>query len=108
MMFGYEQEEGWIILGTVVFMSLTYLWIGIGINNKNAKHLLTHYNTVSHDIEGYMKWFKPYFKKLSAFTLLSFFLFSLSLKGDVLVAVWAILVGLAHIPLISVSLKFKK
>ncbi len=78
-------------------MSLTYLLIGFGINKKNAKYLLAGYNTMSKekrekfDIDNYLKFLKPFFKKLSIFPPVTFLLLSFLLEGDGLERVWALL-----------------
>ena len=51
-------------------MSCTYLLIGFGINKNNAKYLLAGYNTMTPEqkqqfnIEKYLEFFNPFFKKL--------------------------------------------
>ena len=39
--------ESLILIFTIVFMSLTYLLIGFGINKDNAEYLLAGYNTMT-------------------------------------------------------------
>ena len=78
-------------------MSFTYLLIGFGINKKNAKYLLAGYNTMSKekrekfDIDTYLKFLKPFFKKLSIFPPVTFLLLSFLLEGGELEWVWALL-----------------
>ena len=52
-----------ILIFTIIFMSLTYLLIGFGINKVNAKDLLAGYNTMTPEqkqkfnIEKYLEFF---------------------------------------------------
>ena len=41
--------EEMVLYITIGFMSLVYLLIGLGINEKNAENLLAGYNTASED-----------------------------------------------------------
>jgi hypothetical protein len=88
--------EGLIIFAAILFMSFTYLLIGFGINQKNAKYFLAGYNTMAaekkehFDIDNYLKFFKSFFKKLFLFPPLSFVLFSIFLEGDSLIVIWSL------------------
>ena len=78
-------------------MSLTYLLIGFGINKANAKYLLAGYNTMTHEqkqkfnIEKYLKFFNPFFKKLSLYPPLSFTLTYVLFEGEQLILIWSFL-----------------
>ena len=64
-----------VLILSIAFMSLLYLLIGFGINKDIAKYLLAGYNTMSQkeqdkfDIEGYLNFLKPFFKKLALYPL---------------------------------------
>lgn len=89
--------EDLILVVTALSMSLTYLLIGFGINSKNARYLLAGYNIMSaserekFDIEHYLKFFKPFFKKLSLFPPVTFAFGLFFLAGENLTLVWAFL-----------------
>ena len=94
-------------------MSLTYLFIGFGINKVNAKYLLAGYNTMSpekkqsFDIEKYLRFFCPFFKKLSLYPLLSFVLFYIFFDGEQLILIWSLSQLLPFIWFILKSLRFQ-
>jgi len=101
-----------ILYITIAFISLTYLLLGFGINKENAKYLLSGYNTMSNerkekfDIESYLNFFKPFFKKLSIFPPATFILCSLFLEGDALIWAWALLQLAPHVLFFFRSLRF--
>ena len=86
-----------IMLITILFMSLLYLAIGYGINKDNAKYLIAGYNTMESerqekfDIEGYLNFFKPFFKKLSLFPPITYGICYLVFAGDIIINVWSFL-----------------
>jgi len=98
---------------TIAFMSLLYFLIGFGINKDNAKYLLAGYNTMNQeeqdkfDIEGYLNFLKPFFKKLSLYPPLTYALCSLALKGDTIELVWGIIQIMPFILFIKESNNFK-
>ena len=86
-----------IMLITILFMSLLYLAIGYGINKDNAKYLIAGYNTMGperqekFDIEGYLNFFKPFFKKLSLFPPITYGICYLVFAEDIIINVWSFL-----------------
>ena len=82
------MEDVMIINITIGFMSLVYILIGLGINERNAEYLLAGYNTASEDkkknfnLTKYLFFFKSFFMKLSLFPLLSWLLLSLLIDTD--------------------------
>ena len=102
-----------IVIITIIVMSLIYLFIGFGINKDNAKYLLAGYNTMpskkkhSFDIENYLKFFNPFFKRLSLYPPLTFVLLSIFLDGDFLILVWALSQMLPFVWFTIKSLRFQ-
>ena len=96
-----------------MFMSLIYLLIGFGINKVNAKYLLAGYNTMTTEqkqkfnIEKYLEFFNPFFKKLSIYPPLSFGLMYLLFEGEQLILTWSLSQMLPFIWFTIKSLKFK-
>tara|TARA_B100000035_G_scaffold256146_1_gene225947 strand:- start:132 stop:419 length:288 start_codon:yes stop_codon:yes gene_type:complete len=94
-------------------MSLIYLLIGFGINKVNAKYLLAGYNTMTTEqkqkfnIEKYLEFFNPFFKKLSIYPPLSFGLMYLLFEGEQLILTWSLSQMLPFIWFTIKSLKFK-
>lgn len=85
------------MLITILCMSLLYLATGYGINKDNAKYLIAGYNTMEaerqnkFDIEGYLNFFKPFFKKLSLFPPITYGMCYLVFAGDIIINVWSFL-----------------
>ncbi len=102
-----------ILIFTIIFMSLIYLLIGFGINKVNAKYLLAGYNTMTAEqkqkfnIEKYLEFFNPFFKKLSIYPPLSFGLMYLLFEGEQLILIWSLTQMLPFIWFTIKSLKFK-
>ncbi len=102
-----------ILIFTIIFMSLIYLLIGFGINKVNAKYLLAGYNTMTTEqkqkfnIEKYLEFFNPFFKKLSIYPPLSFGLMYLLFEGEQLILTWSLSQMLPFIWFTIKSLKFK-
>ena len=102
-----------ILICTIIFMSLTYLLIGFGINKKNAEYLLAGYNTMTPEqkekfnIEKYLKFFNPFFKKLCLYPPLSFGLICVLFEGEQLILIWSFLQLLPFVLFITKSLKFQ-
>lgn len=77
---------------TILCASLVYLLIGLGINKKNARYLLSGYNTMSQakrdafDIDRYLK----FFKGLALFPPASWFVCVLIFDSVTSVTVWAV------------------
>ena len=98
-----------ILFLTIAFMSLLYLLIGFGIN----KDMLAGYNTMNQeeqdkfDIEGYLNFLKPFFKKLALYPPLTFVLCSVALQGDTIETVWGIIQLLPFLLFIKKSNNFK-
>ena len=94
-------------------MSLTYLLIGFGINNVNAKDLLAGYNTMTPEqkqkfnIEKYLEFFNPFFKRLSLYPPLSFVFLYLLLEDDQLILIWSLLQMLPFAWFLNKSMRFK-
>ena len=80
-----------IISVVIVFTGLLFIIISKAINRENSKMLLAGYNTMSEserekfDIDGYLKFFKPFFFKLGTYSTLIYFItlfiFNLDLSG---------------------------
>ena len=102
-----------VLILSIAFMSLLYLLIGFGINKDNAKYLLAGYNTMSQkeqdkfDIDGYLNFLKPFFKKLALYPPLTYAFCSLVLKGDIIGTVWGIIQLLPFLLFIKKSNNFK-
>ena len=98
---------------SIIFISLTYLFIGFGINKVNAEYLLAGYNTMSpekkqnFDIEKYLKFFNPFFKRLSIYPPLTFVLLYIFLEGEKLILVWSLSQILPFIWFTIKSLRFQ-
>mgnify|MGYP001157090650 FL=1 len=90
-------------------MALDFVVIGVGVmhylignytNKENAKILLAGYNTMSKvkrekfDIDEYLKFFKPFFKKLGIYSVLIYFVSSLILDETITLWVWTISITL--------------
>ena len=106
-------------------MALDFVVIGIGvihylignyINKENAKILLAGYNTMSKverekfDIDEYLKFFKPFFKKLGIYSVIIYFVFSLLLDETTTLWVWTITVTIPviYLAVYGNSNRFKK
>jgi hypothetical protein len=106
-------------------MALDFVVIGIGvihylignyINKENAKILLAGYNTMSKverekfDIDEYLEFFKPFFKKLGIYSVIIYFVFSLLLDETTTLLVWTITVTIPviYLAIYGNSNRFKK
>ena len=106
-------------------MALDFVVIGIGvihylignyINKENAKILLAGYNTMSKverekfDIDEYLEFFRPFFKKLGIYSVIIYFVFSLLLDETTTLLVWTITVTipLIYLAIYGNSNRFKK
>ena len=102
-----------VLFLTIAFMSLLYLLIGFGINKDNAKYLLAGYNTMSQeeqdkfDIDRYLNFLKPFFKKLALYPSITYAFCSLVLKGDIIETVWGIIQLLPFLLFVIKSNNFK-
>ena len=102
-----------ILIFTIIFMSCTYLLIGFGINKNNAKYLLAGYNTMTPEqkqkfnIEKYLEFFNPFFKKLCLYPPLGFSLMSILFEAEQLILTWSLLQMLPFVWFTTKSLKFK-
>ena len=102
-----------VLFLTIAFMSLLYLLIGFGINKDNAKYLLAGYNTMSQeeqdkfDIDRYLNFLKPFFKKLALYPPITYAFCGLALKGDIIETVWGIIQLLPFLLFIKKSNNFK-
>ena len=105
--------EFFILISTIIFMSLTYLLIGFGINKNNAEYLLAGYNTMTPEqkkqfnIEKYLEFFNPFFKKLCLYPPLSFGLMYVLFEAEQLILIWSLLQMLPFAWFTKKSLKFK-
>jgi hypothetical protein len=102
-----------ILIFSIIFMSLTYLLIGFGVNKANAEYLLAGYNTMTAEqkkkfnIEKYLEFFNPFFKKLSLYPPLSYGLMYMLFEGEQLILIWSLLQMLPFIWFTIKNLKFK-
>jgi len=96
----------------ILLISLTYLLIGFGINKDNANYLLSGYNTMSDegkekfDIESYLEFFKPFFKRLSLFPPVTYILISILLADGNVILAWSFFQLAPFIFFLRKSLKF--
>lgn len=94
-------------------VSLIYLAIGCFITKKNAKYLLAGYNSMDKekrrdfDIEKYLLFFKPFFKRLSVYVFVSWIPCYFILEFGAAVFVWSILQILPFVYFLIKSLSFK-
>ena len=101
-----------VVIITIIFISLIYLFIGFGINKVNAKNLLSGYNTMSPEkkqnfnIEKYLEFFNPFFKRLSIYPPLTFVLLYIFLEREQLILVWSLSQMLPFIWFTIKSLRF--
>jgi hypothetical protein len=65
----------------LIFTDLCFIFIAFGINENNAKYLLSGYNTMSKeekesfDLINYLKFFKKFFINLTIYSTLFFAIF---------------------------------
>ena len=82
---------------TLSLVPLTYLAIGCFIAKNNAKYLIAGYNSMdkekmrNFDIENYLLFFKPFFKRLSIYVFLSWIPCYFILEFGTAVIAWSIL-----------------
>ncbi len=104
--------EFFILISTIIFMSLIYLLIGFGVNKNNAEYLLAGYNTMTPEqkqqfnIEKYLEFFNPFFKKLCLYPPLSFGLMYILFEAEQLILIWSLLQMLPFVWFTKKSLKF--
>jgi hypothetical protein len=102
-----------ILIFTIIFISSLYLLIGFGINKDNARYLLAGYNTMTSEqkqkfnIDKYLEFFNPFFKKLCLYPPLSFGLMYILFEGKQLILTWSLLQMLPFVWFTAKSLKFK-
>ena len=105
--------EFFILISTIIFMSLIYLLIGFGVNKNNAEYLLAGYNTMTPEqkqqfnIEKYLEFFNPFFKKLCLYPPLSFGLMYILFEAEQLILIWSLLQILPFVWFTKKSLKFR-
>ncbi|MBL6677933.1 MAG: DUF3784 domain-containing protein [Flavobacteriaceae bacterium] len=100
----------------VIGIGVIHYLIGNYINKENAKILLAGYNTMSKverekfDIDEYLKFFKPFFKKLGIYSVIIYFVFSLLLDETTTLWVWTITVTIPviYLAIYGNSKRFKK
>ena len=102
-----------ILIFTIIFMSITYLLIGFGINKVNAEYLLAGYNTMTSEqkqkfnIEKYLEFFNSFFKKLCLYPPISFGLMYILFEGEQLILIWSLIQMLPFVWFTKKSLMFK-
>ena len=102
-----------ILIFTIIFMSITYLLIGFGINKVNAEYLLAGYNTMTSEqkqkfnIDKYLEFFNSFFKKLCLYPPISFGLMYIFFEGEQLILIWSLIQMLPFVWFTKKSLKFK-
>jgi hypothetical protein len=105
--------EFFILIFAIFFMSLTYLLIGFGINKNNAEYLLAGYNTMTPEqkkffnIEKYLEFFNPFFKRLCLYPPLSFGLMYILFEGEQLILIWSLIQMFPFVWFTTKSIKFK-
>ena len=105
--------EFFILISTIIFISLIYLLIGFGVNKNNAEYLLAGYNTMTPEqkqkfnIEKYLEFFNPFFKRLCLYPPISFGLLYILFEGEQLILIWSLIQMLPFIWFTKKSLKFK-
>jgi len=100
----------------VIGIGVIHYLIGNYINKENAKILLAGYNTMSKverekfDIDEYLKFFKPFFKKLGIYSVIIYFVFSLLLDETTTLWVWTITITIPviYLAIYGNSKRFKK
>ena len=98
----------------IIFVAAVFYAIGSFTNEENAKYLLSGYNTMSEekrknfDIKGYLKIFKPFFKKQALYSIIVYQLFSFLYEPKTALILWCIYISIAPLYLILKSQKFKK
>ena len=105
--------EFFILISTIIFMSLIYLLIGFGVNKNNAEYLLAGYNPMTPEqkqqlnIKKYLEFFNPFLKKLCLYPPLSFGLMYILFEAEQLILIWSLLQMLPFVWFTKKSLKFK-
>jgi len=100
----------------VIGIGVIHYLIGNYINKENAKILLAGYNTMSKvererfDIDEYLEFFKPFFKKLGIYSVIIYFVFSLLLDETTTLWVWTITITIPviYLAIYGNSKRFKK
>ena len=81
------MDSDTIALISVLFCEMIFVIIAYTINEKNAKYLLSGYNTMSKedqkkfDLKNYLIFFKKFFLNLSLYSFLIFLLFYVLYDG---------------------------
>ena len=108
------MDSNMIGLISVLFCEFIFVIIAYTINEKNAKYLLSGYNTMSKekqerfDLKNYLIFFKKFFLNLTLYSFLIFLLFYI--LYDVITAslIWCISIFITMPYLIYKGYKFKK
>lgn len=97
----------------LIIVNVCFLWIAFGINEHNAKYLLSGYNTMTEkqracfDIKNYLIFFRKFFVWLSAFSTLLFFVLYFFFDKKIAATGYAISLTLPFIYLAIKSKDFK-
>ena len=103
-----------ISLISILFCSIIFIIITYTITEKNAKYLLSGYNTMSKeeqekfDLKNYLIFFRKFFLNLTLYSFLIFLLFYILYDGITASLIWCISVCIPMPYMIYKGYKFKK
>ena len=108
------MDSDTIALISVLFCEMIFVIIAYTINEKNAKYLLSGYNTMSKedqkkfDLKNYLIFFKKFFLNLSLYSFLIFLLFYVLYDGITASLIWCISIFIPMPYMVYKGNKFKK
>jgi len=108
------MDSDTIALISVLFCEIIFVIIAYTINAKNAKYLLSGYNTMSKeeqekfDLKNYLIFFKKFFINLTLYSFLIFLLFYILYDGITASLIWSISIFIPIPYMIYKGNKFKK
>ena len=103
-----------IALISVLFCETIFVIIAYNINEKNAKYLLSGYNTMSKeeqkkfDLKNYLIFFRKFFLNLTLYSFLIFLLFYILYDVTTASIIWCISIFIPMPYMIYKGNKFKK
>ena len=108
------MDSNTIFLISVFFCCIVFIIIAYTINEKNAKYLLSGYNTMSKeeqekfDLKNYLIFFRKFFINLGIYSFLIFILFYSIYDEITATIIWSISVFIPMPYMIYKGYKFKK